>query len=237
MPSRLHQRALEDLGSRIVNGTLPVGHVMLAEQLESELGVSRSVVREAVRVLQSLGLVQSTKRVGIRVQPRSDWNPYDPLVIRWRLRGNNRGAQLRSLTEMRVAIEPMAAELAAEYAPESVAEELHDIANKMRSAGQDARRFLELDVRFHSVVLAGSGNEMFAKLHDAVEEILIGRRDMGLLPAHPHEEAVQLHMDVAEAIAIRRPAEARGAMNEIMRRTIAEMQQEWAQIPRGTDTD
>lgn len=235
MPSRLHQKALEDLGSRIVNGTLPVGHVMLAEQLESELGVSRSVIREAVRVLQSLGLVQSTKRVGIRVQPRSDWNPYDPLVIRWRLRGNNRGAQLRSLTEMRVAIEPMAAELAAEYASESVAEELHDIANKMRSAGQDARRFLELDVRFHSVVLAGSGNEMFAKLHDAVEEILTGRRDMGLLPAHPHEEAVQLHMDVAEAIAIRRPAEARGAMNEIMRQTIAEMQQEWAQIPRGTD--
>ncbi len=234
MPSRLHQRALEDLGSRIVDGVLPVGHVMLAEQLESELGVSRSVVREAVRVLQSLGLVQSTEGVGIRVLPHSDWNPYDPLVIRWRLRGKNRGAQLRSLTEMRVAVEPMAAELAAEYAAESVAEELHDVVNKMRGAGQDSRKFLQLDVRFHSLVLAGSGNEMFAKLHDAVGEILTGRQEMGLVPSHPHEEGVQLHMDVAEAIAIHRPAEAREAMNEIMRMTIAEMRQEWAQIPRGT---
>lgn len=234
MPSRLHQKALESLGSRIVDGVLPAGHVMLAEDLEDELGVSRSVVREAVRVLQSLGLVQSIKRVGIRVLPDSQWNPYDPLVIRWRLHSSGRGAQLRSLTEMRVAVEPMAAELAAEHAPEWVAEELHDITNKMRATGQDALRFQQLDVRFHAIVLAGSGNEMFARLHDAVAEVLTGRQEMGLIPAHPHEEGIQLHMDVAEAIALRRPAEARETMNEIMRATIEEIHQEWNGIPRGS---
>ncbi|WP_460465926.1 FadR/GntR family transcriptional regulator [Arthrobacter pigmenti] len=232
MPSRLHQKALESLGSRIVDGALPPGHVMLAEDLEAELGVSRSVVREAVRVLQSLGMVQSTKRVGIQVLPRSNWNPYDPLVIRWRLHSSDRGAQLRSLTEMRVAVEPMAAELAAEHAPEAVGEELHDIANKMRGTGQDARRFQQLDIRFHALVLAASGNEMFASLHDAVAEVLTGRREMGLTPSHPHEEGVQLHMDVAEAIALRRPAEARETMNEIMRATIDEIHLEWEGIPR-----
>ncbi|WP_026821152.1 FadR/GntR family transcriptional regulator [Arthrobacter castelli] len=232
MPSRLHQKALESLGTRIVDGVLPAGHIMLAEDLESELGVSRSVVREAVRVLQSAGLVQSTKRVGIKVLPRPTWNPYDPLVIRWRLRSSGRGAQLRSLTEMRVAVEPMAAELAADHAPEWVGEQLHDIANKMRATGQDARRFQQLDVRFHAVVLAGSGNEMFAGLHDAVAEVLTGRQEMGLIPAHPHEEAIELHLDVAEAIALRRPAEARETMNEIMRATIDEIHQEWAGTPR-----
>ena len=80
------------------------------------------MVREAVRVLASAGLVVSTKRVGIRVLPPEDWNPFDPLVIRWRLASGGLGAQLRSLTELRVAVEPMAAaELAAEHAPDESA--------------------------------------------------------------------------------------------------------------------
>ncbi|PTT68151.1 FadR/GntR family transcriptional regulator, partial [Arthrobacter sp. HMWF013] len=85
MSTSLHHRAIENLGTRIITGDLPTGHVMLAEHLEEELRVSRSVVREAVRVLQSLGLVETIKRVGIRVLPPSRWNPFDPQVIRWRL--------------------------------------------------------------------------------------------------------------------------------------------------------
>ncbi|WP_281445043.1 FadR/GntR family transcriptional regulator, partial [Paenarthrobacter nicotinovorans] len=103
MSTSLHHRAVEHLGTRIVGGALPTGHVMLAEHLEDELNVSRSVVREAVRVLQSLGLVETIKRVGIRVLPAHRWNPFDPLVIRWRLAGEGRGAQLRSLAELRSA--------------------------------------------------------------------------------------------------------------------------------------
>lgn len=235
MVSRLHQRSVDQLGSRIVDGVLPTGHIMLAEQLEIELGVSRSVVREAVRVLQSVGLVETTKRVGIRVLPSSAWNPYDPLVIRWRLRGaGSRGAQLRSLTEMRVAVEPMAAELAAEHAPEGVGQQLHDLADSMRRHARtgDLRRFLQADIRFHALVLASSGNDMFAKLHDAIGEVMVNQIDLGLAPAHPHAEAVQLHLDVAEAIAIRRPAEAGEAMNQIMRLTIADMHGEWKNTPR-----
>ena len=117
MTSSLHHRAIENLGTRIISGELPAGHIMLAENLEDELKVSRSVIREAVRVLQSLGLVETTKRVGIRVLPPSRWNPFDPQVIRWRLASKARGAQLRSLAELRSAVEPAAAELAAQNAP------------------------------------------------------------------------------------------------------------------------
>jgi DNA-binding FadR family transcriptional regulator len=187
MSTSLHHRAVEHLGTRIVDGSLPPGHVMLAEQLEDELQVSRSVIREAVRVLQSLGLVETTKRVGIKVLPAHRWNPFDPLVIRWRLAGEGRGAQLRSLAELRSAVEPVAAELAAANAPQELRQELLDVALAMRDAGQagDVPRFLELDIQFHSLLLSGSGNEMFANLVGQVAETLTGRTVHGLMPDRP----------------------------------------------------
>ncbi|WP_426996073.1 FadR/GntR family transcriptional regulator [Pseudarthrobacter sp. N5] len=234
MSTSLHHRAIEHLGTRIVAGFLPTGHVMLAEQLEDELKVSRSVVREAVRVLQSLGLVETIKRVGIRVLPASRWNPFDPLVIRWRLAGDGRGAQLRSLAELRSAVEPVAAELAAAHAPAELRRELLEVSVAMRDAGRsgDVPRFLELDIHFHSLLLTGSGNEMFANLVGQVAETLTGRTVHGLMPDHPGETALQWHMDVAEAISAGDAGAAREASNRIMRHTISEMEGGWEDQPR-----
>lgn len=234
MSTSLHHRAIEHLGTRIVSGALPTGHVMLAEQLEDELKVSRSVVREAVRVLQSLGLVETIKRVGIRVLPASRWNPFDPLVIRWRLAGEGRGAQLRSLAELRSAVEPVAAELAARNAPEEIRRELLDVSLAMRDAGQagNVAEFLKLDIQFHSLLLTGSGNEMFANLVGQVAETLTGRTVHGLMPDHPRETALQWHVDVAEAIAAGDAAAAREASSRIMRETISEMEAGWRDQPR-----
>ena len=172
MSTSLHHRAIEHLGTRIVAGELPAGHVMLAEHLEGELKVSRSVVREAVRVLQSLGMVETIKRVGIRVLPASRWNPFDPLVIRWRLAGDGRGAQLRSLAELRTAVEPVAAELAAINAPEALRRELVEISGAMRRRARPGtcRGSSNWIFRFHSLLLTGSGNEMFANLVGQVAE-------------------------------------------------------------------
>lgn len=234
MTSSLHHRAIDSLGTRIISGDLPAGHIMLAEQLEVELKVSRSVVREAVRVLQSLGLVETTKRVGIRVLPASRWNPFDPQVIRWRLASDARGAQLRSLAELRAAVEPAAAELAAQNAPAALRMELVDVARAMREAGNNGEvaRFLELDIRFHSLLLSGSGNEMFANLMGQVAETLTGRTVHGLMPDHPHQAALQWHQDVAEAIARGDAASAREASDRIMRRTMTQMADTWTEQPR-----
>lgn len=234
MPTSLHHRAIEHLGARIVGGELPAGHIMLAEHLEDELKVSRSVVREAVRVLQSLGLVETTKRVGIRVLPASRWNPFDPLVIRWRLAGEGRAAQLRSLAELRAAVEPVAAELAAANAPEELRRELVQVSYAMRDAGQsgDVPRFLELDIRFHALLLTGSGNEMFANMVGQVAETLTGRTVHGLMPDHPRESALKWHVEVAEAIAAGDATTAWEASNRIMRETISEMEPTWKNHPR-----
>lgn len=229
MPRNLHEHAVDSLGGRIVEGTLAAGETVVPDAMAAELGVGRSVIREALRVLESLGLVAATRKVGTRVLPSSDWNVYDPRVIAWRLSGSGEGAQLRSLTELRLAVEPLAAELAARNASVEVGGELLQIAARMRTLGRqgDLDAFLEADQTFHGLVLAASGNEMFRHLDGAIAEVLRGRTTLGLMPTHPHEEALQLHVDVADAIHGGHAEAARTAMEGIMRRAHSEMERVW----------
>ncbi|TFC77262.1 FadR family transcriptional regulator [Cryobacterium sp. TMS1-20-1] len=92
----------------------------------------------------------------------------------------------------------------------------------------DQERFLALDIRFHQLVLASSGNEMFAKLDSLISEVLIGRTHHGMMPSHPHEDALQLHVDVASAIQRGASDVAQSSMLGIMQRTMDEMSTIWA---------
>lgn len=232
-PTGLHARLLDRLGLAICGGDLETGSVVRIDQLQERYGVSRSVVREAIRVLASMGLVAPRRRVGVQVLPAARWNLYDPQVIRWRLASPARIAQLQSLTELRTAIEPEAARLAALRAPLAAASELMGLAGKLWAAGQanDAETFLALDIQFHRLVLSSSGNEMFAKLNTLVEAVLTGRTQYGLMPSQPHNEALQLHVDVASAIQRGSGDDAQSAMLGIMHRTFAEMSSLWEQDP------
>ncbi|GAB3128082.1 FadR/GntR family transcriptional regulator [Glaciibacter psychrotolerans] len=234
MPSSLHSRVIDDVGLAVIDGRTPAGTVLHSDDLARSQGVSRSVVREVVRVLAAMGLVESVKRIGIRVLPAARWNVYDPTVIRWRLSGAGKGAQLRSLSELRSSVEPMAAELAAQHCPAAASAELMAVAAQMRTAGRagDLAHFLELDILFHRLVLHGSGNEMFARLDEPIAAVLSGRTELGLMPTNPHETALQWHVDVADAIQGGHPAKARAAMELIMRRTISEVEPSWADTPR-----
>lgn len=234
MPPSLHQRVIDRLGAQIVTGALPAGSIRLAERLEAEFGVSRSVIREALRVLQTLGLVEPVKRVGFRVLPRDRWEVYDPRVIRWRLKSSDEGRQLRSLTELRCAVEPMAAELAARHAREEDSRELMSLAAGMRTLGRggDLMQFLELDTRFHQLLMTASGNEMLAKLGEVVAAVLRGRTELGLMPDRPDEEALQMHVDVADAVQGGHPDRARAAMERIVRLAGEELESLWADEAR-----
>ncbi len=229
----LHARVLDLLGLAICGGDLGTGSVVRIEQFQERYGVSRSVVREAIRVLASMGLVASRRRVGVQVLPAERWNLYDPQVISWRLASPARLAQLQSLTELRNAIEPEAARLAATRAPLAGASELMGLAGKLWAAGQadDTEAFLLLDIKFHRLVLSSSGNEMFAKLSTLVEAVLTGRTQYGLMPRHPHKEALQLHVDVASAIQRGSGDDAHAAMLGIMARTFNEMSSLWQKDP------
>lgn len=230
-PTRF-DRALDDLGAAIVRGDLPAGHADTVEGLVDRTGASRSVIREATRVLTALGMLTAGRRVGLRVRGREHWDVLDPLVIRWRLAGSERPTQIAELRALRRAVEPEAAAAAARRvaAGEVSGEDLRalgDAASRMRQwAGDDAGTendapdsFLAVDSALHAAVLALCDNAMFARLRAVIEESLRERAlvERADLPPEPHD--VDLHLQVARAISEGRAEDAAQAMREIVVRT------------------
>ncbi|TDQ51632.1 FadR/GntR family transcriptional regulator [Actinorugispora endophytica] len=214
----LHNRVLAALGPAIATGEFAPGHVFTLERLERDYGVSRTVAREAVRVLESMRLVLSRPRTGVRVRPVEEWSVFDPQLIRWRLAGPGRTDQLRSLTELRAAVEPPAAAAAARWASAEKRGRLLAINDEMLAAGGagDLETFLELDIEFHRLILRLSGNEMFAGLSGVVAEVLAGRTAYHLMPHHPRADALRLHTHVAQAVYDGLPKVAEAAMRAIV---------------------
>ena len=105
----MHERVLEAVGVAIASGNLAPGSRLTLEGLQQEYGISRTVARDTMKVLESMNLVYSRRRVGIVVQDRSLWNVFDPKLVRWRLASDRRELQYSSLTELRIAVEPIAA--------------------------------------------------------------------------------------------------------------------------------
>ncbi|MFC4337814.1 FadR/GntR family transcriptional regulator [Salininema proteolyticum] len=214
----LHSPVVDSLGKGIANGRLCPGHVLTLEEIQDRFGVSRTVARDSMRILESMGLVRSKRRVGIMVQPPENWNVYDPKLIWWRLSGENRDAQLRTLTELRIAVEPMATSAAAIKASGDQRERLVELSREMRRLGEkgDLEEFMERDQEFHRLLLEASGNEMFAALSDVVAIVLEGRTQLGLMPEHPEPEALDLHEEVARYISRADSEGAETAMRELL---------------------
>jgi len=167
----LHAHVLDTLGQRIVDAVLAPGTVVRPELVAEEFGVSRSVVREALRVLQSLGLVEPRQRVGTQVLGIGSWELLAPTVIRWRGASPSYFVQQRELLELRLGVEPVAASLAAGTPAASAvlaaASDMLDACSR-----EDSRAYLEADVRFHRALLTASGNTVFAHFAGTVEALL-----------------------------------------------------------------
>lgn len=221
----LHSSVLDQLGLLITSGELPAGEVLRIEQLESRFGVSRSVIRETIRVLESMGMVASRRRVGITVAGGANWNVFDPRIITWRLEGAGRDEQLRSLSELRRGMEPMAAALAAQRAtPEqcgALTGAVMDMAVHGRSG--DLEAYLAADIRFHRTLLEATGNEMMSALSGVVAAVLTGRTHHHLMPAKPEPAAIRWHADVAQAVQAGDAVAAERAMRDILDEATAAM--------------
>jgi len=200
----LHRRVADALGRRVAGHELPAGSVVNLAELEQEHGVSRTVAREAMRLLESLGMVEARRRVGLIVADESAWNVMSPQVIEWRLAGPQRDAQLRSLLELRIAVEPTAARSAAIYARPEERERLLELAVRLRELGRkglgQTDEYLMTDVDFHETLLRASGNEMLEALDQVVRAVLVGRTRLGMSPAHPVPEVLDNHVTTARAI-------------------------------------
>jgi DNA-binding FadR family transcriptional regulator len=198
----LHAQVLDGLGRQIASGHLLPGTVHRIDGLDEQYGVSRSVVREAVRVLDSMGMVETRKRLGVRVLPSTSWHVLDPRVIRWRLDGPGREQVLLSLGELHRAVEPVAAELAATRATPGHRGELLEAVVQMavHSRSGNVEAYLESDRHFHLTLLAASGNEMLAALAHSAGEHAGDHQRRNPVPVLPNQPVLRLHGDVAGAV-------------------------------------
>ncbi|WJY68681.1 FadR/GntR family transcriptional regulator [Corynebacterium auris] len=216
---------LDQLGQEIVSGLIAEDETFTLQDLSNRFNISRTVAREVMRALEQLGLVTSSRRVGIRVLPESEWAVFDQAVIKWRWSASNqRSRQLYELNQLRYAVEPLAAGIATRNATVEQARELTDLAMKMEdlAARSDAdsdlvrAAYLELDKRYHTLVLEASGNRMFAALACSVLVQLEARTIYGDLPVIPSATSRQAHTEVAHAIAAGDREAAENASRRIM---------------------
>ena len=213
----LHREAVETLGRRIVSGEIPVGSTLPIEaDLGEELDVSRTVVREAVKVLAAKGLVATRPRTGTRVRSRSSWDVLDHDVLRWIVEGGPDRAFFEDLFEVRVVIEPQAAALAAERRTEREAIRLTGLIERLEAAGDDARKHTEADLPLHAAILEASHNELLTRLSSTLGVALRAGRVVTTRVSEGMALSIPLHREVVQAILDGDPRRAREAMHALI---------------------
>lgn len=224
-PRGLHGQLIHDVGLRIATGQLATGEQLLPDLLCERYGVSRTVVREMLRVLESKGMIVARPKTGTRVLGADHWDLLDRDVIRWRVRGPDRAQQLRELMELRSAIEPMAARDCAVAADPVTLTQLADCCDGMEQAVRhgDHAAFTAADIAFHAALLTGSGNRIFGQVSEAIEAVLRAREELELLPQHIEDEVVTGHRKISDAIAAGDPDAATAATRRLIERASAEL--------------
>ena len=171
------------------------------QDLSAELGVSRSALREAIKVLGAKGMLEVRPRTGTRVLPRSSWNLMDPELLGWC--GPALDADLvRSLLECRQLIEPGAAALAAQRATGLQLAAIEAALERMAQAASLDER-VEADLEFHVAVLRASGNLFIAQWGLAVSSVLLVAFRLSTGASDSYDVAFSAHRDVVEAIRLR----------------------------------
>lgn len=224
----LYAHVVDVLGQEIINGDIPEGAIVYADQLCERLGVSRSVVREGIRTLSSMGLVESRPQVGTRVLPSTDWDLLNPYVVKWRGEGPKYVEQMKQLLELRLGIEHAAAGLAAKRLDPAVAQQVLERALAMREAfnANDARAFFEHDAAFHRTMLEGTQNAVIAQLADTIGATLDARgRDTRPGMHDLTAESVENHVQLAQALVDQDADAAQDLALELVERTLYEFEQ------------
>lgn len=163
---------LDALGRAIVTGVYTGKRFPTEGELAIQHGVSRSVTREAVKMLTAKGLLSARPRQGTIVQPADSWNLFDPDVLGWLLERKFSLGLLRHFNELRIAIEPAAAALAARNAGEAGRVAIRAGYARMVAAEAGEDDPLDADIAFHVAILRAAGNPFFAQFEDVVTTAL-----------------------------------------------------------------
>jgi len=226
-PAGIHAAVVDGIGRRIVRGELAPGEILPEQgELSRQLGVSRTVVREATKVLAAKGMVESRSKRGTVILPRSEWRLLDPDVLGWLTETGLDPEFLRGMFEVRQIIEPAAARLAANRA---TPEELAAIRSALEAmaAAHDEATYLEADVRYHAMLVAATNNDHLVQLVAAFGPAL----QAGLQIATRHgwewpdfvEYSIGPHREVLDALVDHDADRAGEAMDRLVAQSIASL--------------
>ncbi|WP_375426926.1 FadR/GntR family transcriptional regulator [uncultured Sphingomonas sp.] len=213
---------LDSLGRAIVGGRFEARGFPTEGELARQHGVSRSVTREAVKMLTAKGLLSARPRQGTVVQATTSWNLFDADVLRWLLERKFSLELLRHFNELRIAIEPEAAALAARLADAGDLADIRDGLERMVAADRGEDEILEADIDFHVAILRASRNPFYVQFRDVVTTALrTSIRFTNRLTGH--SASIAAHRAVLDAIVARDADAAHGAMRKIIGDVLALM--------------
>ena len=213
MIKNVHGSTVDLLGEAIVAGRYAVGASLPPEPvLCNELGVSRTVIREAVKSLIAKGLLVTGPKVGTRVLPEEQWNCFDPDVVAWQLQAGLTCEYLRDLQELRRMVEPAAVRLAAQRAtPQDIAEIELAYAG-MKQAVDHGGDYVTHDLRFHQGLLRAAQNRMLWQMSKALSALLRTSFEISTSRKDGPASSLPMHRAVLDAVVAHDPGRAEKAV-------------------------
>jgi DNA-binding FadR family transcriptional regulator len=204
---------LDHLGEAIVSGRYAPRSVMPPEPLLGEqLGVSRTVVREAVKSLVAKGLLVTGPKVGTRVMPAEQWNWFDPDVVQWHSKVGLTREFLRDLQELRRVVEPAAVRLAAERATPADIAQIEAAYAGMKDAIENGGDYVHHDLLFHQGLLRACHNRMMVQMSKALGALLRTSFEISTTRPDGPAQSLPLHRAVLDAVIAKTPQKAERAV-------------------------
>ncbi|HSX76633.1 MAG TPA: FadR/GntR family transcriptional regulator [Shinella sp.] len=214
---RVRHNVTAAIGGDICGGRFAPGSVLPRESdLCATYGVSRTVIRESLKVLETKGLVRGRPRVGTLVCDRSEWNVLDAQILDWMGPGVLSAELLGSILEARRTVEPAAAFLAAARATAQEIADLERACDDMGAAEGDLEAFTAADARFHETLLKASHNQVFHQLSSIIHAALSYALHASNRATERHDEALSVHRDLVDALRLRDGVRAEACSRHIL---------------------
>ena len=213
----VHGTTVDLLGHAIISGRYAVGSSLPPEPLLCEqLGVSRTVVREAVKSLVAKGLIITGPKLGTRVLPEDQWNWFDPDVISWQSQLGLTHEFLKDLQDLRRVVEPAAVRMAAERATAQDIADIEDAFAGMNKAVHEGGDYVTFDLRFHQGLLRASHNRMLIQMSKALGALLRTSFEISTSKQDGPKSSLSMHREVLDAVIAQQPDRAEKAILKLI---------------------
>ncbi|OED49829.1 GntR family transcriptional regulator [Rhodobacteraceae bacterium (ex Bugula neritina AB1)] len=190
-----------EIGLRIISGDFEAGALIDDEgALSSQFDVSRTVIRDAVKLLSAKGMLEVRRGIGTRVRFRSSWDLLDDDVLAWHQSVPPSAAFLRQLLELRLMIEPTAARLAAQRGDDEALAEISNALAQMEAEQGEVERFVVADAIFHRAILRASQNELLRPIEGVIYSSLLLSVRLTNKDPRENDMSMPFHRDICAAI-------------------------------------